>query len=372
MNSPVFSSKSLYLFNFASKKVKRWLLIRLSKIKQTPIEFNAALSNVKKILVILPNTLPEVLILQKHLMSIKLKYPRCQLDVICDEKYHMVIEGNEYVDHGIFYSKTEFSFFTKPLMALCRHIRKQRYDTTILLEMSRNYVKLFLVAFSKSKIRLGLLSSSETPFVNLVFRPAAKKTRTTEIYESLLKMIGVKLSTATAKWKSSKSSIRDVNHFLSENKIGPNHLLIGLNLDRNLNNQKFSTLQLDNLCNDLALRFNHPIIGFFESNHRREEIEADCLKFNIVPFFTRSVSETAAIIEKCTVVVSLNSTTYHLCTYLGKNCVGLFEETELEKWSAKSSDKIKNIVFKSLRKLNNDEILDAIEGVLENSPKQLF
>jgi ADP-heptose:LPS heptosyltransferase len=178
----IFSSKKLYLFNFLSFRFKIWILRVLSKYSVNFMEFNSALQGVKNILVIMPDTLADNLLLQKVLMSLKTHYNGCNLEVVCRQDFREIIESNEFVDRGIFYLKDEFTFFTPSLKKMCKHIRKQRYDACYLLDYSQNLVKLFIAGISRAAVRIGFDKAAVAPFINIRIKPDPERINRREIY----------------------------------------------------------------------------------------------------------------------------------------------------------------------------------------------
>jgi len=361
MAQKIFSSKSLLLFNLASRKVKRWVLHRLSKVAWKPLEYTRALNSIQKMLVILPDTLQEVLLLQRDLMSLKIHFKQnFRLEVVCEQSFKEIIEGNAFVDQGIFYAKKEFTLFTPSFKDLCKHLRKQRFDAVLLFDRRWSYVKQFLMGVTKAPLRIGLAGKTEVPFVNLSIRPSQHSFHVVNQFDCLLECIGIKVAKTSAKWKTADSSVRDVTHFLEEHQIDRRKKVIGLLLGEDINRNKFPNSFINALVPELAKSLKLPLVGFVDGLKNGEGTLSKEIQGKVIPYLPRSISESAAMLERCEFIITPHHPVYHLSNYLGKKCIGIFEGGEPEKWASNRSKNCRNIVIKKFKMLDSKKIVDLL------------
>ncbi len=109
--------------------------------------------DLKRVLVVCPNWLGDVLFATPFLRAFKQAYPDCEMDVLLPHRVEGVLKHNPNVRNSLVYNERIHLGSLWQALVLVRRLRGERYDAAILLTPSKS--RSFLLKMSGIAIRAG-------------------------------------------------------------------------------------------------------------------------------------------------------------------------------------------------------------------------
>ena len=107
---------------------------------------NLMKAEIKKILIIRPARVGDVLLTTPIIRSLRKKFPDAQIDFLVAKASFQILENNNYLDNVLIFDKTKTLYWTKK-------IRHEKYD--LILDYFGNSRSILIILFSGAKIKIG-------------------------------------------------------------------------------------------------------------------------------------------------------------------------------------------------------------------------
>jgi ADP-heptose:LPS heptosyltransferase len=107
---------------------------------------NLMRSEIKKILIIRPGRIGDVLLTTPVIRSLRKKFPDARIDFLVTKASFQILENNNYIDNVLIFDKTKTLYWTKK-------IRREKYD--LILDYFGNSRSISIILFSGAKIKVG-------------------------------------------------------------------------------------------------------------------------------------------------------------------------------------------------------------------------
>jgi len=193
--------------------------------------------NIKKILIIKPDHLGDMLLFSCVLPLIKEKFPEAKIDIICGSWTLPILENNPFinkkliVDHPFANRKKisklkKISVYYKTLISLILSIRKEKYDLGLFMRSRRGNLA-FLSLFGKIRFTIGHGTAGFGPAFNLQI-PWKSGIHEIEHFLEILKPLGIKATVHSLTYHiyPSKRSEEKIKHILKEKVKGKKKIAI--------------------------------------------------------------------------------------------------------------------------------------------------
>lgn len=294
----------------------------------------------KKILIINPFGVGDVLFTTPAIKAIKKKFPDSFIGYMCQKQTAPILENHPLVDRLFLFTrgdlkqvrKRSYLEYIKTLFRGISKIRSEKFDIAVDLSMVSQYSCLLWLLGVKQ--RFGFDYKGRGRFLNhkLPFYGFGEK-HVIEYYRDLLKMIKIKEVDKELKFYTSLKDRQYVDNFLKKNEVKQDDVLIGIapfgggSWGEDARIKQWPDESFVQLINNLLSSCKCKIILFgTESNAK------DCAAFKEV--LTRqevvnaigktTLGQLAALIGKCSVFISNDSGPMHIACAKGIDTVSIF------------------------------------------------
>ena len=329
------------------------------KAESEELEYNCALDSTRNILIILPDSLHEIVLLRKYIISVKEHFEDSVIDVVAPYYAKDIIQSNPYIDGGMFFKHDDIQLFSNDFNELRDTIQNREYDTCFLMEKKLDLLKLVLAASSKAALRIGYKSAASYPFLNfsVIHSPSIKYEGSKN--ESLLRAIGIKIPRGEVKWAISKAFERDVVNILEQGGYSKKKPLVGINYNPCVNGEYINGETLKCLLIDIEKICQQKSVLFFDPDQEeylRNTIPAEELK-KVILFKCESVGLSNAMMKKCDAFITTNNTLYQFAPLLGINTVAIFPKDQIDQWANLKAKKSSVISVPNLSEVDHSEVI---------------
>ena len=350
-------------------RVLRWLS-RADGLRTT-VYFNRAVSDFRRVLLILPERPFELLLVQKSIVALKQHRENMVVEVIAETGGKDIIRSNPYIDGGVFYRASEFYYNHPSFRELLYTLKGRRYDACFLFNRDKNPLHLFLMAHSGATLRVGFTDGDYSPFINLSIRPRNEAVYEGDQYESMFRTLGVKITRSRLKWNIAKNTEKDVEALLVQAGYKIERPLIGIDVSPSMNGREFPPDLLKGLIGEVTGMNNAEIILFHSRGRDGNTIKnLSFFNRNVVNIPEDKISFASAFVCRCDLIIALNNLIYQLAVMMDRPVVGLFENAEVRRWARVEEGRFESVCADKLKAIDLKEILEKAGKILAPSQPQ--
>lgn len=328
------------------------------KYKVSPINFPVNVSEVKEILLILPQSQIEVLYQLQNITGLASLFKHAGVTLVCEHlttSLVKMIPGLNVLEYDLDSSKT----FAKQFTGLAKEFRGV-VDICFLLDHKPDLSLLYLTGASAAPTRVGYYGAGKFPFLNLQVNPSKQRKYIPDLNCSISDLFGAKPEGVC--WSVAPKVLDEIDHLLRESKIKRRGALIGV--DALFLFRKFGQAWTE----QFLVRFKELNKGelYLYAEHVGSGRETEWIKAQKLPVLTHlSESRTAALVSRSDLIITGNTLLYVVAGLLNRPAVGFFHETEIESYCPQSAIH-KGISFKGISEKENIEVLDKAICLIES------
>ncbi|OGJ93762.1 MAG: hypothetical protein A2350_08550 [Candidatus Raymondbacteria bacterium RifOxyB12_full_50_8] len=325
--------------------------------------FNDHIKGFRSVLLILPQKPHELVLAQKSIIALKEHQPDMRIDVVAETRSKDLITSNPYIDGGFFYTAGTFLYNHPLFKELTGSIQAKAYDACIVLNRDEHPLNYYLAAASKAPLRMGFNNPRAFPFINLAVQPKACLIYEGDLYESLLRTIGVRFPRSRVRWNIPKSTEKDMEGILVEMGYRTGGLLIGIDLSPSVTQKSMPDSLAEDLVRSLSSIAGAEVV-VMRTKIKKDAPGASFAGKRIVLLEEERIAHAAALIYSCSLVVSLNTMTYQLAVLLNRPVIGLFENGEKEQWACLQKGRFEYIAGNKLKDTTGAEVLERAKALI--------
>lgn len=282
----------------------------------------------KKILIINPFGVGDVLFTTPVINAIKKKFPDSFIGYLCQKQTGVILENHPFVDKLFFYTrgdlkqvrKKSYFKYLKILLSGINKIRNENFDLAVDLSMVSQYS--FLLWFIGVKYRIGFDYKRRGFFLNHKLKiTGLREKHVIEYYSDLLKLLNIKEINKKLKFYTALKDRQYVDNFLLKNKVNNKDVLIGIapfgggSWGKDARSKQWADEKFSVLMSTLLSNYDCKIIIFGVQRN-----VDDCAIFKDV-FSNKKVvnavgktklGQLAAMIGKCSLFISNDSGPMHI------------------------------------------------------------
>ncbi len=380
----VMKDKSLvsYFVKNAYRKVKQKFSLELMS-KKTLGVYREALSH-SKILIIKFSSLGDVVLIGPSLRAIRKKFPKpnYKISVLVNNPYQEILFNCPYIDELIVSDLNDKDRGISGLLRLGQDLRRRNFDFVIDLQNNhKSHLLSFLSLIPARygyKRKFGFLLNHSLPHDKMTQGPVEHQFR-------ILRMLGIETKDPHLILWSSKEDEEYIENFLNQQWLGPNQVLVGMNLSAS---KKWQTKawprgHIASLCEELSSKDIRMVFtGEAEDLSLASEV-VDLLRKAkpIIACGRTNINQLVCLIKRCQVFISSDSAPLHIAAAVRTNYVALFGPTD-PRWHIASGHKgiilYKNLACSPCYKprcktqecmysIKPQDVIKAVEKLLENS-----
>ncbi len=337
-------------------------------------------SEIKKILVIKPGAIGDVLMTTPLLANLRFHFPQAQINYLTKKFCKDALSGNPNVDKILTYDlETDSSY------CILKNIRKQRYD--LVVDLFCNPRTALITFYSGAKYKVGYKFRHRTYAYNIRITPRSSEVHNIEFNLDSIRALG--LEVITNKPLMAFSGIEEEfadKYFKKNNLTGKKVIAInpcGSWETKVWHKEKF--IELIKEFKLLGKDFSYLILWGYESERKvAEEIKSQCGE-SVLVIPELNFKYMIAIIKKCDVLITNDTGPMHGAWMTGVKTVAIFGPTNshLQGPLSDNSIVIKNETLNCLgcnltklseckyehacmKELSPDKIIEAVRNLLES------
>lgn len=293
----------------------------------------------KKILIINPFGIGDVLFTTPIIHTLKDSYPGLNLGYLCNQRTADILKSNPYVDFVFIYDRDEFEALRKLSfldwmekgLKFLNKIKEKHFD--LALDFSLNSQFAFFSWYAGIKRRIGYDYKKRGRFltqrINLV---GFQEKHIIEYYACLLEFLGLSLKYHNLELYLKDEDIRWAQEFLNREIPGGSNFLVGIipgagrSWGRDAYFKHWPPEKFAKLADKLIENYHAQIIimGDFSEKSICKTV-LDNMRNKAIDFSGRtSLQELAAILSKLKLVITNDGGPLHMAVALGVNTVSIF------------------------------------------------
>ena len=258
--------------------------------------------------------------------AVRQKYPFAQISVMAHRQYIGLLESNPYVDEVIPFDKRPL-----PILGLLRRMMARRNDYALVLHASDSVAYLLAAVASEEVVGIAQ-EARDMEF--LLTRPLEMPSPDSHFVDRRLhvtRAIGINTDDKRLVLGVSEESRDSINRMLESHGIGRGDLLIGMHPGAANRHKLWPARKFGELAGLIAKELNARIVvtGVSGEEPLAEAIRAAGDRV-IVTTGELSLSQAAALIERCSAYVTNDTGNMHMAFALGTPTVALFCPTYSE------------------------------------------
>ncbi|MDR3112531.1 MAG: glycosyltransferase family 9 protein [Elusimicrobiota bacterium] len=255
--------------------------------------------------------------------EIKKAYPQKKLFVLCTKNNKKIIEQNPYVDEIY-----ETSGQILKDLSVYKKIRSKKPDLTIeLYEFDIGFFSLFALRFIASKFLIGLYKKHYNLF-DLSIEADFFSKHVTQRYESVLRLLGIENSVVSYDIFIGDGEEKEVEKFIestSAKTAGTDKILINP-----FSSSKHKCFDFNKLMNLIRLIEKSKLgIAYILCDMRKNFLTRNIKNIErvdsgIFVFCSRNILTAAALVKKCDIIVTPDTSIIHIASAFKKKTIGLY------------------------------------------------
>ncbi len=277
----------------------------------------------KKVLFFKPGAIGDLLHTLPALKALKQKYPAAVVTVVVSPGLDSLIQGTPVADRVLVFDKTKFKNSFRCFIEFGLRLRAEHYDFFVDMQPSARSFLLRQICGAKHA---------------LVYRKQKRSGRgerrlhAVDNFMETLGPAGIAESVAKIELPLRGEAVRSVDLFVRKAGLGGSGPLIALNCSvgaarpaRNWLPERFSLLA-DRLIGELGA-----VVVFVGGKEDQEQVRSVMAGMKEAAFSATgklSIDESAALLARCSCLVSSDTGPLHLATAVGTRVVGLFGSTD--------------------------------------------
>jgi lipopolysaccharide heptosyltransferase II len=293
-----------------------------------------------KILVINPFGIGDVLFSTPVVSALKKKFPGCYLGYICNRQSAPILENNPDIDRLFFFSRGDFKKIKKQsfwayLTALIKaffELRRLKFDLVVDLSMVSQYS--FMLRLAGVRQIAGFDYKPRGRFLHKKIQVKAFENKhVIDHYADLLTLIGINDFQRELKLYLAPEDQKWAGQFLQEKNIENDDLLIGvapfggLSWGKDAQNKQWPVDSYAEVIKSLIDSHKAKVVFFGTKNDLSQKNILDQIvgkKKYVNAIGKTSLSQLAALIDRCDLFISNDSGPMHMACALNKNTVSVF------------------------------------------------
>jgi lipopolysaccharide heptosyltransferase II len=275
---------------------------------------------IKKILVIKLRAIGDVLLSTIVLKNLRHHFPDAQIDFLTEPASREVLEGNTTVDNVVIFDRAN----DRPVAFLwC--LRSRHYD--LVIDLFGNPRTALMTCFSGARHRVGYAFRGRRYAYNVLVRPRGGEVHNTEFNLDALRAIGIEIVDYEIAFWFSKEEEDYAEDFVRQNRLS-GELVVALNPSGSWYTKRWGSKKFAMLGDQLVEEDKAKVLllwgpGELEDARRIQGM----MRFPAIISPKTSLKQLAALLKRCSLLVSNDAGPMHLAAILGVPTLGIYGPT---------------------------------------------
>jgi len=277
-------------------------------------------SQIKKILIIKPRGIGDVVLSTILLDNLKAYFKNAKIDYLTEPFAKPAVENLKYVNKVLTMGKKEFS------LKVAMKIRKEKYD--IVIDTWANPRTAQMTFFSGVKYRIGFGYRGRKYAYNIKASSGRGSHHMAEHNLELLKALDVPIISKKIHYEIKDEENDIAKKFISEN-FKPGKTIIGIVPSGGWESKRCEPEKWSEICFALLAKYDCSLLVISGPG---DEVDAEFIKHKlgekIIHRHKTTLNRLTALINNCEIIIANDSGPMHIAAALGKPTLGLFGPTD--------------------------------------------
>ena len=274
----------------------------------------------KRILVIKPRAIGDILLSTPVLKNLHSAFPSLQIDFLCETFAADVVRGNPALHEVLTFNKKNDSTFS-----VIRRVREKKYD--IVMDLFANPRTAMITRWSGAKHRIGFPFRGRRYAYTHLIQPRGGEVHNIDFNLDVLRSFSIPVTDSFPDFFLEELSRAKVEAWFKEQNITAGRI-VGINPSGGWYTKKWNKDSYAALADRIAGEKNTSVV-FFWGPGELQDVEYIRFKMKqpsyIIP--QTSLKEMGAFLERCSYVISNDSGPMHISAALGVPTLGIYGPT---------------------------------------------
>jgi heptosyltransferase-2 len=340
------------------------------------------MKNPKNIIVRMPNWLGDLVMGTPVLADLRKKYPNAHITAMCQKNVASLLKEDPHIDDIFSFTPPKNLLNFPSQKELVEKLKKEQYDTGILL--SNSFSSAWWLWRGQVKNRIGFTGDWRSWLMStpLSFPKNLNKQHLVKTYKALLKPLGIPISERPPRLYLSDKEIEDAKEILHRHGVRDGHTIIGINPGAAYGSAKcWIPSRFKEVTQQLLENPTNRIVYFGDSVGAKLTQEI-CLGMSdrVINLAGKtSIRELLALISLCSTFLTNDSGPMHIASALGTPHVAIFGSTSDVKTGPYSHGRVIHkhvscspcykrecpIDFRCMTSIHADEVFHEMENLIK-------
>jgi len=282
------------------------------------------------LLIIKLSSLGDVILSTPSIREIRKKFPHHKISFLVGEESKDILLNCPYIDELLVVDLKNKDRGIRGVLAIARILRKKNFD--LVIDLQNNRLSHLLSFLSLSLNRYGYNNKKWGFLLNHALRDDKARIGPVEHQFRVLKLLGINLMNSSLELWPSKSDEDYVEELLNEHWLSDDQKIIGINISASTRwlTKRWPREYIVRLCDELGLKNMRVVITGTEEDLPDANMLVNSAKNTkiINACGKTSVNQLAALIKRCAVYISADSSPLHIAAAVGTPIVAFFGPTD--------------------------------------------
>ena len=276
-------------------------------------------SKVKKILVIKPAAIGDVLLATPAAENLRYNFPDAEINFLTQKFCKEILNGNPFISRVLTYDLSlDGGWF------IISKIRKQRYD--LVVDLFGNPRTALITFFSKAKYKVGFKFRQRKYAYNIKLDSRGGEVHNAEFNLDALRALGLEVKTAIPKFYINRVHTEFADKFFRDNGL-EGKPVIGVNPCGTWPTKVWYLEKFAELIKKLGSSYRFLIFWGYDEERMQAEKLREMTGDNVLLIPKTDLKYTGAMMRKCKVFLTNDTGPMHIASALGVNVAAIFGPT---------------------------------------------
>lgn len=342
----------------------------------------------KKILIIRLSSIGDIVLASPLIRLVRQRFPQAKIDMLVCAEFEELVAANPNLSRVILFDRKTG---LKGLLRLCSRIREERYNLVIDIHKKLRSFLLCRTSGARQTVSYNKHSFLRFLLVKFKINRFVETPYVANLYLKSVEGFGIKDDGQGLELNIARAKDMGVLELLRLEGVSKEYPLIGLAPGAHWYTKRWPKERFIELANLLIQRKGATIVIFGGRDEiaLSEEIGGSLLNKPVIVTGKLSLMETAALLKRCKVLITNDTGVMHIAAAVKTPVVAIFGPTTKEfgyypyrvanrviskdlpckPCTTKGTSRCKIKTFDCMRLISSDEVLSAVEELLEKTPR---
>ncbi len=277
-------------------------------------------SHIEKILVIKLRAIGDVLLSTIVVPNLRAAFPNAKIDFLTENPARDVVLGNSELDSVIVFNSKKQSG-----LSLIMDVRNRKYD--LVFDLFGNPRSALVTQFSGARYRVGYRFGWRERCYNIVVEPRGGEVHNTEFNLDALRAVDIPIVKKEVRFPVSQEDDLFAERFFYDAKLN-NSFVVAMNVAGGWYTKRWGITKFAQLANRIVEKHQAKIVLLWGPGERDEAERIKALMaYESVVIPPTNLPQLAAILKRCTALVTNDSGPMHIAASVGTPTVSIFGPT---------------------------------------------